>query len=66
MDDIPLIATPLPSRKPGKVYSTANMRVEGQAWVMTENCTRKKQEVDANAQAILVFEYDIYDIPEEV
>jgi len=65
MADVPLVAAPLPSRRPGLVYTSDNMRGDGQFWVVTPECTRKRLAGAAASSATVVFEMDIYDIPED-
>ena len=64
--DIPLIATSLPSRASGHMYTGENMQGEGQIWMITDKCTRKRIDPTAARSGVTtVFEMDIYDIPED-
>ncbi len=72
IEDIPLVAAPLPSRRSGLVYTSDNMKGDGQEWVTTSACTRRRHVTDdANADVaksknvLIAFEMDIYDIPQE-
>ena len=61
--DIPQIATPLPSRAPGNIYTGDNIKGTGFGWIMTQTCSRSPYEDLTVAK--VVFEMDLYNIPVE-